>query len=160
MFNEIDPICQAIADIATAMAPIVIGGVSYSMQGFAIQPPKMDTATVPALYPLTGPATNDWVSGGSDSDVETRQFQLHVPVLAKGLGVPGEPEQRCRPIIAAVRDTFASYPSLNGCDGVKQATVMGDSGVILLPDYEGTWMGFITRLQVSLFLRRTFAAGE
>ena len=157
--DRITRVCEAAAEIANAMAPIEIDGVEYTMLGLAVPPPKIDTASVPMLFPLTGSATNNWITGGSDSNRETRQFQLHVPVLPKGAGIPDEPEKRCRTIIEAVNDNFASYPKLNGCLGVEMATVLGDSGIITLPNYEG-WVGFITRLQVVLFLHRTFAPGE
>ena len=149
---SISTVCTAIA----AIAANVKGITSAKDPGT----PKLDTAQLPALFVLTGPATYEWFG---DYGIETRQYRLQVAVLPCDQGQSGQQEARCRPLLVAVRDAFAARPGLNGVLdvlGVREASVMQDSGIIVLSTYDQTFWGFEVRVQVKETIGRTYADGN
>ncbi len=149
MSTLLEDVCAAIAAIGAT-----VEGITAAVDP---PPPKLDTAQLPALYVLTGPASYEW-----DGDVgyETRTFRVQVAVAALGQGAPDSLEARCRPILVAVRDAFASHPYLNRTVGVKEAILVGDSGVIVPSEEKGQFAGLEFQLRVRMLVRRTYAEYE
>lgn len=126
--------CAAIAAIGKAVSGIVS----------ADDPPpeKLDSAEMPALYVFTGPATYDTSTYGFHR--ETRQYRVRVAVAPEGQATPPVIETRVRTLLPLVSAALIATPTLNRA--AWQATVVGDSGVILLPEYGA--VGFELRLEV------------
>lgn len=145
--------------ITTVCAAIAAIGASISGITSAKDPgtPKLDTAQLPALYVLTGPATHEWYG---DYGIETRQYRIQVAVVPYDQGMSGQQEARCRPVLTAVRNAFASRPALDGTVGVQESLVMQDSGIIMLSSYDQAFWGFEMRLQVKEVMERTYADGN
>lgn len=152
----IESVRAGVAAIVAAMSSVTVGAVSYTLRGHNPPPGKLDTADLPAVYTLTGAATDDFQSGGSDSDRETRVYRVQVAVLPVGQGTPAERETRCAPILVAVKDALRARPHL-GVAFVERAVVLGDSGIVILPEFDGAFIGFEIRLQVTELLGRTYA---
>jgi len=128
---------------ATCAAIAVIGAtVTGIVQATDPPPEKIDSAEMPALYVFTGPATYDTSTYGFHR--ETRQYRVRVAVAPEGQATPPVIETRVRTLLPLVNATFIAAPTLNRT--VLQATVLGDSGVILLPEYGA--VGFELRLEV------------
>jgi hypothetical protein len=147
---------MAILDLLPAVA---VGATeTYKVKTADPPPVKLDSAELPLAYLTPGPAADEGRSTGDDEVRETRQYALRVPVISSGQGTPGERETRCRPILAAVKAWLRMYPHL-GTAGVE-AQVNGDSGVVVLPDFEGKFIGFEVRLQVTTLIVWNYAANE
>lgn len=149
---SIETVCEAIREIGQD-----ISGIKMA---FDPPPAKLDTASLPALYVLTGPATHDWLRAGSDGDYETREYRVQVAVLPLGQATPQASEERARPLVTAVRDAFVARPGLGPLEDVLQMTVLGDSGVVRLPDYGEQFIGFEMRLRVVEAIERIYGDEE
>lgn len=119
-------------------------------------PPKIDTAQLPFVYCLTRDGAFDWTKGGTYMGDETREFAVQVAVIPTSQGTPNEREERCRPLIDAFRDKFASYPQLNAILGVQESIVNSITGPVILPEYGGKFIGFEMSLSVRMVFQRTF----
>jgi hypothetical protein len=130
--------------IADTCAGIVAIGATVSGIFNASDPPpeKLDSAEMPALYVFTGPATYDTSTYGFHR--ETRQYRVRVAVAPEGQATPPVIEARVRTLLPLVSAALIAAPTLNG--KAWQATVLGDSGVILLPEYSA--VGFELRVEV------------
>lgn len=130
--------------IATICAAIAAIGKTVSGIISADDPPpeKLDSAQMPALYVFTGPATYDTSTYGFHREV--RQYRVRVAVAPDGQATAPFIEARVRTLIPLVSAAFIAAPSLNRA--TFQATVVGDSGVIPLPEYGA--VGFELRLEV------------
>jgi hypothetical protein len=146
----------AIVTIANAMPALTIDGESRKVRGINPLPATWPTAHFPGLYVLTGAATDDEESAGDDQVRETRLYRLQVPFMAAGGGTPDERETRGRPLLTAVKAWFRKYPHL-GTAHVESARVLGDSGIVILPEYDGANIGFEIRLQVTELVDREYA---
>jgi hypothetical protein len=149
--------------IATVCAAIAaLGNANTGTLGItaAEDPPPatLDTAKLPLLYTFTGPA--QYTDLGDDFVIETRDYRVQVAVLPFGEASPQLREARVRPILVAVRTLYFSYPALGGVVGVQSALPLGDSGVVILPEWGGNYIGFELRLQVIEYAPRSFAEGE
>lgn len=149
----------ALAGILAAMPALVIGAHSYKVKPNATPPAGLETAQLPGQYTLTGPATDDDASGGDDQVRETRNYIVRVPVLPVGQGTAVERETRVTPILIAVKDWLRRYPHL-GTTYVEQVRVVGDSGVVTLPDFDEAFIGFDIRVSVTELVPRTYADYE
>jgi hypothetical protein len=144
---------------AVAAALITVAKKAAGITDGEDPPPSIiDTAQLPFVYAFTRDGSYAW--GETYEGTEDREFVLQVAVLPLSQGSPRERETLCRPIIDALRDTLASYPSLEGTTGVQDVTVRGASGPAILPEYAGKFIGFETRVTVRMRLTRTFAQGE
>lgn len=155
----IDTTPAAIVAVANLMPAVTVGAVSYKIRGIDPLPPIWDTAHLPGLYVLTGAATDDEASAGGDFVRETRIYRVQVPYLPNGQGSPLERETRGRPLLKAVKDWFRRYPHLGTAD-VERAKVLGDSGIVELPEYDRQNIGFEIRLQVVELIGRAYADFE
>lgn len=150
--TTVDDICDALIAIGATVT-----GVTS-----AIDPPPANptTAVLPLLYVFTGPATVLEDEHGETWDTLVRQFRLQVAVIPTGQGDPNTRETLVRPLIDAAVDKFRSYPQLNGLKFVERLRVVSDSGVAILPEYGGKFIGFEVRLEVQYIQRRALAARE
>lgn len=129
---------------------------------FDLAPEKLDSAELPALYPLTSQASyNQAVKGESMVEV-VRVYRVQVPVIPIGLANPQTRESMCQPLIESVVNKYQGYPTLNNCAFVRAngVSVLSDSGIVVLPEWGAKYVGFEIRLQVIYYVPRTYAAGE
>ena len=150
---SIETIQSGIAAIGDEMKPSLT-------KTFSTPPGKLDTAELPALYAFTGSAAYDWSVDGTDECQETRTYRVQVAVLTREEANPEAREKRCRPLLNLARDTFAKHRKLGNVRGVKRSIVDSDSGIVILPEYEGRFIGFEIRLKVSEGVTRSAAPGE
>jgi len=124
-------------------------------------PGIIDTALLPCAFVFTGESEYDWtIPGRDDVGSVIRTYRVQVAVVPVNQATPETRETRCRPLIEAVRDELAKYPSLGGVLGVLEATVETDSGIAILPEYEGKFIGFEVRVRVMSLIARTYATRE
>lgn len=145
MSDQITLVCDGIA---------AVGKISGIQTAFAIPPAGLETAELAALYAFTGTATNDQQTLGAGFFQETRLYRVQVAVLPTGQGTPELRETRCRPLITGLNQALRDNPSLGGVAGVQKSLVVGDSGIVLLPEWGGKFIGFEIRLQVTTVGKR------
>lgn len=149
----------AIAAIARALPAVAIS--ANETKRFRAEdplPPKIETAEMPLVYTLTGPAT-DSSDAGEEFDRETRTYFVQCAVLKVGQGTPDERETRCRPLLIALKDALKARPHL-GVAFVERATVTGDSGIVVLNEYDGGNVGFQISVSVLERTERLYADYE
>jgi hypothetical protein len=158
---SIATVCAAIKAILDGQT-VTVGSETYTIRAFDPPPAKLDTADLPACYAFTGTASNDWPNAMSDDYREARLYRVQCAVLPEGQATPELREARVRPMIVWLRDRLASYPILRTSDAsvlhVERTLVMGDSGIAILPEWDGKFIGFEVRLQVTELVTRTYAA--
>jgi hypothetical protein len=141
-------ICDRIALIGQDITGIV--------ETDAISLATIDTANMPYLAVFMGRSSDDEVSGGDDFTIETRVYRIVVVVMPIGQGETAEAEDKSRDLIHAVKEHYRARHSLEDLAGVQNTRVLGDSGVIVLPEYSGKYFGFEVLLEVSLYVPKTF----
>jgi len=152
-------VAEAVKTIAEAIGAVTVSAnESYTFHGADPLPPKIDTAEMPLVYTLTGPAT-DSSAAGEDMDLETRTYYVQCAVLKVGQGTPDERETRGRPLLIALKYALKAHPHL-GAAYVERATVMGDSGITVLNEYGGLNIGFQITLSVLERVPRLYADDE
>lgn len=159
------------SDIANHHAAIAeigneIVGPNQLTKTFATAPEKLDSVELPALYTLTGSATNDEQMLGEKEERITRMYRVQVAVVPIGLATPTLRETKCRELLELVSKQLSKHPFLkNTADstsnlGVEEARVVGDSGIVILPEFGQKYVGFEIRLSVIYIQERAFADGE
>lgn len=155
----IETVNAAVKRIAEAIPPVTVSASeTYSFHGANPLPPKIDTAEMPLVYTLTGPAVDSNVAG-EEFNYETRLYYVQCAVLKVGQGTPNERETRCRPLLIALKDALSANPHL-GAAYVELSDVKGDSGIVILSEYDGLNIGFQITLAVIERTPRPFAAYE
>ncbi len=149
---DIDAVCEGIQTVSQTITGI---GTCY-----ATPPVTLETAQLPASYPLTGTAQYELMSGGEDGNYENRLYRVQFPVLPENQANAQLREERCRPLIQAAIKAFMGHPSLAGTRNVQEAVVLGDSGIVILPEYDGKYIGFELRVAVRFLISRSFADYE
>lgn len=148
--------------MTVSTVPPAIVALDWSGAGIvaATDPPPaaIETAQLPCLFVFTGEADYDWAD--VDQGWESRMYRVQVAVIPTTLATPETRETRCRPVLLAVRGVLASSPQLGQVRYVQSATVLGDSGIAILPEYDGKYVGFEVRLQVREVFSHTFSEGE
>jgi hypothetical protein len=150
---DLDAVCERIAALAT-------DNLSGITAAFDPPPAQIDTAELPALYVLAGEASNDWETHGDYEGLESRRFNVHVPIIARGQGNLIVAQERARPLLPQVKELYFARPTLGGLTGIWQSNVIGDTGVVILPTYGEKFIGFEVQLNVSVIIQRAYAAGE
>lgn len=160
--ETIEPVCEAVKTLFDGFEVAMSETEAVALHGFNPPPPKDDTAELPGIWALTGPATDDETSGGANFERETRDYVIEVPVMAVGEGTPNEREPRCRPVLQAVKTELRRHPKLGGLDFIDGGIrVVGDTGITKLSIYtESDYIGFQVRIRVKVIVRRTYAANE
>ena len=158
MTDEISLISQAIKEIGEECSGIITS--------FNIAPAVLDTAHLPALYPLTGASVDSESTYGETIDHSIRTFRVQVAVLPIGQANAEERETSCRPLLSEVRKVFKSHPALrslispDGVPGIQRSRVISDSGIVVLPEWGAKYVGFEIRLQVEYTVERVFSSNE
>lgn len=153
----IEAVCDFFRSHFDAMA-VVVDTETFKLHGYNPPPPKVDTTQLPAIYCLTGKATDDEKGAGRNQTIETRQFTVEVPVLAIGQSTPEKREKYCRGVLAAVKAELRKYPHLGSITTLREMSITGDSGVMLLPDeLHYGFQIYITTIEQD---RRTYAANQ
>ncbi len=148
--------------MSVSTVPPAIVALDWSSAGITTAedppPPSIETAQIPMLYVLTGEADFDWAD--IDQGWETRIYRVQVAVIPTTLATPETRETRCRPVLVGVRGVLDSAPQLGQTRYIQSATIVGDSGIAILPEYNSKYVGFEIRLQVIEVFARDFSSGE
>jgi hypothetical protein len=146
MTDIITQICAALVQIGAGVT-----GITKTFD-----PPKAgmpSTAELPALWVFTGGTSDDYASLGNNMVYVPRQFRVQVAVTPTGQGDPNTRESLCRPLLMAVRAAFAHHSGLS-VNWVQDMRLLGDSGIVVLPEYGGAFIGFELRLTVGTIEKR------
>lgn len=136
-------------------------GIAGIKRAFVQGPNSLNVADMPLFMTMTGKAEYDWGGLGSDAGLERRLYLMRLYVMPFGAGVAGEAERAVEPFFQPVRDTFAARPSLGNLAGVQNATLVGDSGIIVLQYPQGTlYFGVEFRLMVEEYFGRSYVDYE
>jgi hypothetical protein len=155
---------EAIVQIAHG-TQLVIDNQTYTLKAVYPPPPKIDRAELPCLYALTGSAQDDADQEGDDAAVELRTYRLQLAVLFKDTANAYTRETFVPPWIDEIKRIFRGRPGLRvtvneSTLGVMNTRVMGDSGPVILPEYDGQFIGAEIVVQVVRHIERTFFSGE
>ena len=154
MSDMLSDICAKIALIGKEISGINTNGV------FDPPPANLTTADLPAVFVWTGAGSHDENVMGENFVNTTRLFYFQVAVIPLGQGDPNTRETLIRPLLEAALATLRKYPKLKGLEWIERMTVNTDSGVIILPEYGGKFIGFEIQLGVKYIAPRSFAANE
>ncbi len=154
MTDMLSSICAKIALIGADISGINQSGV------FDPPPANLNTADLPALFVWTGTASHDESILGENFVDTTRRFYLQVAVIPLGQGDPNTRETLVRPLLDSALTVFRQHTSLKGLEFVENVSVGSDSGVIILPEYGGKFIGFEIPIDVKYFALRDHAPNE
>ena len=138
---------MSIESISFAIEFILDEELPELVKCWPVPPDQIDTVLLPASYVLTGAGNR--TSGDSVSS-ETRTYRVQFPILAKGAVTPMLRETRCRPLLLRALAVLDAFPTLRHKNmlgdqhpiGIQSAFVRGDSGIVVLPEYGGRFVGF------------------
>lgn len=134
-------------------------GVTGIVTAFNPPPVNLNTGDLPALYTFTGNASySDEL--GPNRVVIRRTYRVQVAIIPTGQGDPNTRELLCQPLLDQVVDQYWQYPRLGRTARIRSARVVSDSGIVLLPEWGGKYIGFEIRLEVTTIEPRTIAKGE
>jgi hypothetical protein len=118
---------------------------------------------MPLFGNFTGPATYDWITLGSDEDLEARIYLMRLYVKKATQGIDGEAEKKCEPFFESVPRKFAARPSLglgtagSNLVGVQMATLLGDGGISIFNHPTGSqYIGIEWKLEVREYIQREY----
>ena len=135
-------------------------GVSGITTAYDPPPVELPSDMLPALYAFTGQASYNKSALGPKMLEVTREIRVQVAVIPTGQGDPNTREKDCRPLIDATVAAYQQHPELKKLARVREANVLSDSGVVLLPEWGMKYIGFEIRLQVVTTEPRSIAQGE
>ncbi len=145
-------------------AIVAILKAEFHILSGAFDPPpdSLDTPQLPATYVLTGQATD--TEAGDDLRSEVRTYRVQFAWMAKGSATPKLRESRIRPYIRAAKEILAAYPTLRHPSmpegtaplGILSCFVRGDSGIVVLPEWNSRFVGFEVRVEVTELVRRRY----
>jgi len=147
---SIASVCAAIADTGRGI-PGITSAISRS-------PVKLDSYELPCLLALSGAAVYPGADVYGDLLTEQREYRAQVVVSAQGQGDIEAIEARAETLLQATAARFLSAPALGTTGLTSQVT--GDTGVIELLSFDGGYIGFEVRLQVTETRLRTYAPGQ
>lgn len=138
-----------LSDISAQIATIGAGITGINAHGVFNPPPaNLQSADLPALFTWTGSASHG--DGLGEHFVETtRRFYVQVAVISTGQGDPNTREALARPLMEATLAQFRKYTRFSSIDWVERVKVVSDSGIIILPEYGGKYIGFEIALDVT-----------
>lgn len=155
--NDIELHQAAIAEIC---AEVVDGESLIGLTTtFSTAPEKLDSEELPAQYSLTS-AGNESNEYGESEEYLKRVYRVQVAVLPIGQATPTLRETLCRDLIERTRRQLKRYPFLKNTAGVARARVLGDSGVVVLPEFGMAFVGFEIRIEVTYAEIVNFAEQE
>ena len=132
--------------IAEIFSELVEEGLLVS--AYSTAPEKLDTAEIPAQYTLTGSA-NETNEFGEREEYVVRVYRVQVSVIPTGQANPTEREQLGRELLERCRKQLKRFTQLNDCPRVYEHRVLGDSGIVILPEFGMKYVGFEIRLEVT-----------
>jgi len=150
--DRISAICAAIATIGATIPGINAHGV------FDLPPANLNTGDLPAVFTWAGPGQHSPL--GEMVDITARRFYVQVAVIPISQGDPNTRERLVRPLMEAALAAYRGHPRLTNLDWVRVALVGSDSGVIILPEYGGKFVGFEISLDVTYITPRTISTNE
>jgi len=121
-------------------------------------PNDLNSASLPALWTFTGPASEE-ESEFEDYVRIDRTMRVQVAVIPTAQGAPATREKKCRPILDAVSAKLRSSPHL-GVNWVENTRVVADSGIVILPEYGGKYIGFEIQYLVTYYQKVSYGANE
>jgi len=154
MTDMLTDICAKIAQIGAEISGINLNGV------FDPPPANIQTANLPAMFTWTGNAQHNESELGEDFIETTRRFYVQIAVIPTGQGDPNTREKLVRPLIEAALAAFRKHPKLIGLKWIEKVVVGSDSGVIILPEYGGKFIGVEIPLDVVYIQPRSYAPNE
>lgn len=126
--------------------------MTLNFKTFIDPPPDMlDGVHLPACYVLTSGANDQ--TDNDDFYLETRVYRLQCPIVTKGDATARVRESRIRPLIRKIKELFSGYQSLN-LPSVRSVRVLGDSGIVMIPEYGAKFVGFEVRIEVTEIVTR------
>jgi hypothetical protein len=152
-------VCAAIKTATNGLTAVTAETVPTTLTLTAYDPPPaaMPNAGFPLVYVLTGAARDS--TEDADNDVEQRDYEVCCAVGYASQIKADIREYYSRALIPALKMCLMKYEGL-GVPGVLGVKVTGDSGVIILPEYNGLHTGFIVHLTITELIARTYATGE
>ncbi len=115
---------------------------------------------LPCFVNFVGPMTEDWNNAGEDETtvegVETATYYPTLIVAPAAAGYTGEPQNRCYPFIAKVRNKFASLPNLQG-QNTWRMIFQGHDGVRIVQVAGTDYIGVRFTILVSGYVQVTLA---
>lgn len=143
----------------TAAIKTIGEGATGIVAAFNPPPVSLNTADLPALYTFTGNARHS-DELGPNKVVVMRVYRVQVAVIPIGQGDPNTRELLCQPLLDQVIEQYRKYPHLDKTARVRASRIVSDSGIVLLPEWGGKYIGFEIRLEVYTIEPRTYAQGE
>lgn len=124
---------------------------------FAYPPVKLDSAQLPSLYVIPGPAVyRNWTE---TKIVIQRDYNLRVPV---GTVTSSTPEARIREIDPIITDVLVHFSGLShmGQTDIFEMRVLNDTGIRVLSDYGAKFIGFVITIQIEQMKGLNYASNE
>ena len=113
-------------------------------------PEQLDTNSLPHAWVFCGEAEYDFsILGEPDQWLEIRTYRLQVAVLTLAMATPETREARIRAVLHPVALAMIQTDEFDHTDHVFDYSFLGDSGPAILPEYEGKFLGFEIRFQVT-----------
>jgi len=145
-------VITALVNAGDGQSIAVAGYDTYTIHGYDPPPPKWDTYEIPGLYVLTG-ASTDVPQGDDGADVlENRAFHIQVPFMPVGASTPYSREVIGRPILDAMKLVYRDFARNGLVTGVFQMRVVNDSGIAILTEYDGQFIGFDIEMLVQMMI--------
>ncbi len=123
-------------------------------------PASIPSGALPALYAFTGNAPHDETAAGPNHVLVRRIYRVQVAALPIAQGQPSTRETTIRPLLQNVIEHFRKYPHLGKTARVRLARIVSDSGIVILPEWGGSYIGFEIRLEVQTIEPRAYSTGE
>lgn len=146
-------------ETVTAAIKTVGEGATGIVTAYNPPPAELPSGDLPALYTFTGNARHS-DELGPNRVVVARTYRVQVAVIPTGQGDPNTREMLCQPLLDQVIDQYRKYPRLGRTARIRSARIISDSGIVLLPEWGGKYIGFEIRLEVYTIEPRTYATGE
>lgn len=153
-------VCAALKTICNGVTGVTSDAVTLTIKSYDPPPASLDSVKLPAVYVFTGGAEYDAARYGAENVEIVREYSVNCAVLAENAATPELREKHCRPLLEALRDRLLMYPSLGNVATVQQMTPISDTGVIVLPEYGGLYVGFTITIQTLEIVSRTYASNE
>lgn len=144
-------LCTALTQELTGTT-VVANLVTYTLHPVDPPPPNWDTAALPGHYILTGGADDESMGGDGEVTQETRVLRIQIPVVPVGQATAHERETRSRAMLDTIKQRYRVVCRTARIAGVRSMRVMGDSGVVVLPEYDSQFVGFEIRLEVKIII--------
>jgi hypothetical protein len=152
------------AAIASVEGMIISPDTGGPVLAYASIPLSVPTANMPCMINFPGRMIENRLLGSDGFQgrefMETRMWDLvlyHSPMAS---GTPEEKSQLLVPYFELVYVQFGLYPRLNATQGVKDAMLVGDSGVATVEHTGNQFWGIRFQLRVSRQVRRLLAESD